>query len=265
MPNWCDNKLVVTGPNAEFKKFLESITVPMSEDEMQQEGETTKIDFTVLHPIPEDKANNNSLTNGWYDWCCSNWGTKWPPSRVGYDDDRMFAFDTAWAPPIELFTHISTLFPRLTFTLSYCESGVCFAGKDEIKDGDVENIVNGWEEDDALEIRNKFGAIYCASCYCLLSLEYITRCAKCGAIHCGDCLSDTGTDNRFSLCNNCYEAWKVDSMLGLVSVVEMFNQIIATNNVELLTNLDNEMLTLLDKHVTNEKLKQAIENQIKEK
>jgi hypothetical protein len=48
-----------------------------------------------------------------------------------------YSFDTAWAPPIEGYIHISRLFPGLRFTMTYYEPGMCFAGCAIIEDGEV--------------------------------------------------------------------------------------------------------------------------------
>lgn len=77
----------------------------------------------------------------WYDWCCSHWGTKWgdcDTSLNGHTDNHLeFYFDTAWSAPIDGFAHISTMFPTLTFTITYEEGGMGFFGAVKIVNGQV--------------------------------------------------------------------------------------------------------------------------------
>lgn len=77
----------------------------------------------------------------WYDWCCSHWGTKWgdcDTSLNGHSDNHLeFYFDTAWSAPIDGFAHISTMFPTLTFTMTYEEGGMGFFGAVKIVNGQV--------------------------------------------------------------------------------------------------------------------------------
>lgn len=69
----------------------------------------------------------------WYGWCFANWGTKWDiNAKYDYVDGSgllSFYCDSAWAPPIAAFEHVSERYPELEFTLEYYEEGCCFIGK----------------------------------------------------------------------------------------------------------------------------------------
>jgi hypothetical protein len=123
MPNWCYNRLTVEGPAAYQRAFLGAV-----------EGQESMLQ--TLYPVAEP--------NDWYDWCCANWGTKWPESDcdgpIGDVTDEgsiEFTFSTAWAPPIAGFAYISGMFPALTFTIAYDEPGMCFLGAAMMRQGEV--------------------------------------------------------------------------------------------------------------------------------
>lgn len=111
MPNWCSNKLTLRHKQPErvhaaidaFKegKFLEHFV-----------------------PLPEGQWN--------YDFCVSNWGTKWDVS--GDDRDMVleglqvsFYFDSAWSPPTEAYRAMAA--QGFEVEALYNEPGMCFVGK----------------------------------------------------------------------------------------------------------------------------------------
>ena len=121
MPNWCYNRLTIDGPEPYKRAFLAAV-----------EGRSSILE--TLYPIAEP--------NNWYDWCCENWGTKWPDSDTDIilsdiEGDIEFSFSTAWAPPIAGFTYISGMFPALTFVLAYDEPGMCFLGAALMRQGEL--------------------------------------------------------------------------------------------------------------------------------
>lgn len=147
MPNWCNNKLIVSGKEEEVSKFISEAQA--KEDEV--------ISLQKLVPMPQElegttsprEKKNKELekkygADNWYDWHCLNWGTKWDL----YDTEIIsrkkrsvqYFFDTAWSPPLTGFVRISRLYPKLKFLLSYDEPGMGFKGEDEIVNGEVKNI-----------------------------------------------------------------------------------------------------------------------------
>ena len=121
MPNWCLNKLTVSHPDqTAMDRFVSAYN----------KG-TVCNEFL---PIPED------IGNGWYDWCVSNWGTKWD---VGADEgtdkeeryglkatvvgnEASMSFDSAWSPPIGLYNKLVEL--GFSVEATYFEPGMCFCG-----------------------------------------------------------------------------------------------------------------------------------------
>ena len=55
----------------------------------------------------------------WYEWCISNWGTKW--NAYGYDENADYGqnenmwFQTAWSAPHPIVEKLSEMYPDITF------------------------------------------------------------------------------------------------------------------------------------------------------
>ena len=147
MPNWCYNRLEITGEENELNRFKEDVK---SKDE--------EFSLNSLIPIPEcnglkkeelekiwtkeqiDKCIFDK--NGefdWYHFCINNWGTKWDVSDLdtNHDDDYLnYTFSTAWSPPEEWLDTISLRY-KLEFELTSYEEGCDFWFYKAIKDGEV--------------------------------------------------------------------------------------------------------------------------------
>ena len=114
MPNWCQNTAVINGP----KPVIDEIKNIISEE---------KSLLNWMCPMPQSETEN------WYDWCCSNWGTKWDVTEPFVSDDTeedsiTLSFDTAWAPPSIAFRAWAERDGRVTYKLSYIETGMGFVG-----------------------------------------------------------------------------------------------------------------------------------------
>ena len=59
----------------------------------------------------------------WYNWACSNWGTKWNSSEVAWIADDCVEFETAWNFCHPIVQKLSEMFPDV-------EIGFCFADED---------------------------------------------------------------------------------------------------------------------------------------
>lgn len=122
MPNWCNNTAIISGPR------------PVIDEIKQVLNDPDRGILEYMRPMPEDQEAN------WYDWCVTNWGTKWDATETFVGDDTeedsvTFSFDTAWAPPIEAFRHWAERDGRVTYRLTYIEPGMGFVGWDSY-DGD---------------------------------------------------------------------------------------------------------------------------------
>ena len=132
MPNWCSNYVEVTGKVSELEKYKLLQTFSLQN----------------IRPMPEELINTVSPGDSpnWYDWCLSNWGTKWDVdvdgdiqtvARSGLDTITVAcSFDSAWSPPIELYQYMETL--GLQVSAAYYEPGIAFYGT--FKDGKEETI-----------------------------------------------------------------------------------------------------------------------------
>jgi hypothetical protein len=146
MPNWCNNVLDIDGDQKQLKELLKFI------EGKGEKGEDIPFSFEkVLATPPEllkveapnrDKKLAKKLkklygAEDWYDWRNKNWDTKWElddnvqVNIIGHT--ACLVFDTAWSPPTNIIRLLAKKFPKLSFTLTYCEPGVGFAGVTKAK------------------------------------------------------------------------------------------------------------------------------------
>ena len=166
MPNYCENKLKVTGDSEkEIEEFIEfakgkntDLTlnnfIPFPEELMQIRVGYCKIDGQEVHQWKEIGGKKSILSVkekreliqkcGAIDglkWCVNNWGTKWDVMYAnmsrGKGNTILYEFETAWSPPLPAVYTISKKFPKLKFLLKYREDGMGFKGKFEVKNGEV--------------------------------------------------------------------------------------------------------------------------------
>ena len=86
MPNYCNNNIVITGPNSVIDK-IEKIANGDKGDLLQYFYPMPEALKDTTAPLPKDatkeekaKAKENLKKYGydnWYDWRVENWGTKW--------------------------------------------------------------------------------------------------------------------------------------------------------------------------------------------
>jgi hypothetical protein len=169
MPNYCSNKLVISGKPehiAEFAKTLEngvfklSQTLPIPEPLMGMciggciiNGERTsqwrEVDGenVAMTEAEMDALRAEYGAANWYDWSVNNWGTKWDAEAdAEVDSGEIYGwFDTAWAPPIEWAVNVSKKYPELTFEIHYSEGGMGFYGTAVVTKG---VLIEDYHEDD---------------------------------------------------------------------------------------------------------------------
>lgn len=168
MPNWCSNILTITADDdkevgADIYQALVPDEALAAEDIFTYRNEgwgQLVFTFSKVYPVPEKLANGN----GWYDWCVSNWGTKWDAActYVNRKEPQVleFSYDTAWSPAEGFVKFISRAYPELTFRNDFMETGCSFVGhvtykngvcidddeRDEITRADIERF--GWDADE---------------------------------------------------------------------------------------------------------------------
>ena len=113
MPNWCNNRITITGPKKKLKDLLMKVQAALQSNNGSL--------LTVLCPQPDDLFKGNlgpaeremcaaeGIPN-WYDWNCENWGTKWdvdPTLSFSETDDEAAQiegyFVSAWSPPLAAY------------------------------------------------------------------------------------------------------------------------------------------------------------------
>ncbi len=153
MPNWCVNRLKVTGRPADLRQFqaraeqvpywfkknedkkyegMDSATAAASRlaDNLKVEAEpTSKLTFSAFVQDTEHKKDESYDC----DWCRVNWGTKWDAKEASRRELKsgglVYDFDTAWCPPEQAIAAMSAQYPTLTFDMRYWEHGCEFQGR----------------------------------------------------------------------------------------------------------------------------------------
>lgn len=188
MPNWCDNRLIISGDKETLLTFIEKVR---NTDEQAEKRHQRYDILNNLIPCPtelinspsgfsndenaqaerEKREQNNKAKYGfkdWYDWQYANWGTKWGDSSTDLMQDDPYAtsdgnaniefvFQTPWGPPIAGIEKIAIMFPTLQFGLAYYEEGMDFYGlatfqEDGVFDNCMEiSDIEGIAELDALD------------------------------------------------------------------------------------------------------------------
>jgi len=140
MPNWCLNRVDVTGDPALIRKFQKAVAGT-------RKNENKQFSFNRIIPMPVayKKMASTALkkkygAEDWYSWCVQNWGTKWDVTDDDDDDvledeeheqtyGRLrYSFNTAWGPPKPICVKLRHMFPDLTIVWFYDEPGNADAG-----------------------------------------------------------------------------------------------------------------------------------------
>jgi hypothetical protein len=167
MPNWCNNNLTLSHDDP---AMIQRAFDALERQEFLQE----------FCPVPQelrdtvaDGSTNEQLVekygySSWYDYCVSEWGTKWDCGEQGasdiHPDGTMLHtfFDTAWAPPIGAYEKLEALGFRVD--AQFYEGGMAFAGTysdgncDEIN---LEGMTADEIEQDYPELDEAFGISEC--------------------------------------------------------------------------------------------------------
>ena len=166
MPNHCSCDLIVSGPKLKRAELFRKVQKQKGFDFLQALYPIPRVfagvhfgcatvegkDVKVWRDGPDKKSRlipdktlekwqtKYGATNS-YDWCCLHYGTKWgtydnakPVSHADHDE---YHFNSAWVPPTEGIRVVSSLYPDLTFELSYFEGGAGFQGKAKFQNGEI--------------------------------------------------------------------------------------------------------------------------------
>ena len=146
MPNYCNNNIVITGPNSVIDK-IEKIANGDKGDLLQYFYPMPKeLNDTVAGPEPKtkkEKLEKRRLqveygASNWYDWRVENWGTKWDimefyninRKEIGEDESEIsLGFDTAWAPALGAYERFIDENSNCSLKAYYYEPGCDFMGE----------------------------------------------------------------------------------------------------------------------------------------
>jgi hypothetical protein len=140
IPNWCENRLTITGPAADVDALVAEVVVP-NPDQAAGVPYAPKraLDYAALLPVPEGISDPNPdfLSDAEWKWRIAHWGCKWNhPALV--EDERFdpagtahleYAFDSPWSPPLPFVDALARAFPILHLVLRYEEAGMGLYGR----------------------------------------------------------------------------------------------------------------------------------------
>jgi hypothetical protein len=126
MPNWCNNSITIKGSTETIKTLWE---------EANQEGSGL---LNAMVPMPKELEGTTAPSDGpnWYDWCVTNWGTKWDVDTEGLEftdngdgtSEITGWFESAWSPPIDAYSAFCDDMDGVYLEAYYEEGGICFVG-----------------------------------------------------------------------------------------------------------------------------------------
>ena len=135
MPNWCDNTVTIEYKGeGDCEKALDDLKAKMVR--VNEKGED-ELAYDILVPEP------NGDEEGWFDWRCDNWGTKWISEIYDTHTDEgklVIHFTSAWSPPEAYFEKVAKLYPDYIFTHSYEEDGCNFFGYSHFQGNKASNF-----------------------------------------------------------------------------------------------------------------------------
>jgi hypothetical protein len=141
MPNWCRNTLEVSGPEETVHDFVAQVRghgfILWSEQLDKRPIRAGVLlwpmrqilDFARILPVPREIVWAGFNEAG-YDWCVTNWGTKWNATDIDLSFRHnkskkkltaIYGFYTAWSPPIGFVDAAADRYPTLRFKFSYRE------------------------------------------------------------------------------------------------------------------------------------------------
>jgi hypothetical protein len=148
MPNWCLNKIKISG-NKKNRRRVSQIIENLHEQDDDEIGLLESLvgkDPTISE---EDYFNG-----GWYESNINYWGTKWDLADNDFifeetEDSIHLEFETAWSPPIEFCELLSKKY-GVGVKIKYFEPGLGLSGifevdnnGEKIRDDYYQNLLEG--------------------------------------------------------------------------------------------------------------------------
>jgi len=207
MPNHTANNFVIQGPVADINRFVDAVKTaetninfngvyPMPEElkgttsptriVTQEEVDKAWSDWNkrkeagTLDSHEKDRPRGLGITQvqadelmkkhgaiNWYDWCNTNWGTKWGAydasewSVTEHGDGTAHGtiyYETAWSPATALWLRVSKDYPTIQFYHEFADEGGSFLGSETIVNGAIiDEQVFDWDSDDGIALREDLG------------------------------------------------------------------------------------------------------------
>jgi hypothetical protein len=139
MPNWCSNSLTLRHEDA---AQIERVSRACGTGELLNEFVPVPEDLRIMAGMIGGEEENNKLLkqydenrekhgySSWYDFCVSEWGTKWDVDadivEEGFDSITI-TFSSAWGPPVAWYEKMEEL--GFEVDARFYESGMGFVGQ----------------------------------------------------------------------------------------------------------------------------------------
>lgn len=148
MPNWCLNKIKISGNKKNRRRVSQIIENLHEQDE---------VEIGLLESLVGKEptiSEEDYFNGGWYESNINYWGTKWDLSDNDFifeetEDYIYLEFDTAWTPPVE-FCELLSMRYGVHVKIKYIEPGMEISGIFEVNDkGEIlrdenyQNILEG--------------------------------------------------------------------------------------------------------------------------
>ena len=166
MPNWVYNNMNVTGKEDDVKQFIADMSQPIKTFKSNPEDKWGHLDaqweeysdvvFSFWNAIAPTDLEHYFTGENWYNWNTANWGVKWDAKVDETTVDQLdkgelangkyyvtYRFETAWAPPSEVFVALAEKYPHLEFDIEW-EEEQGFGAELSIVDGEV-SVVKEWD------------------------------------------------------------------------------------------------------------------------
>jgi hypothetical protein len=126
MPNWCENRIKISGSTEKINKLWEKV---------ESDGL-----LNTLRPQPNNLEEYENI-----DWRLQKWGTKWEVNTQDLcvedngdgTSDIYGDFDSAWSPPIEAYIAFNKMNNGCEVEGWYSEFGCDYCGLYNSREGDV--------------------------------------------------------------------------------------------------------------------------------
>lgn len=138
------------------KEYYENIN--RVKNKLKNKEKLTKEEEKIVNKLALIELESKNLdyrkdgyNSGGYEWCCSNWGTKWNFGDVDLEEEKedylKYQFQTAWAVPMPVLFKMSKMFPDLTFEYSGNEESEAFEVEYKFKKGKItEKEEKDWKD-----------------------------------------------------------------------------------------------------------------------